>query len=85
MERGLAAEGPGVVLARRAVDEVSAMLTLTLTLALALALALTLTLTLTLNLTEVQAAHAAYVAALRALFDAHKADFGYGDRQLVVG
>ena len=34
---------------------------------------------------EVQAAHAAYVAALRALFDAHKADFGYGDRQLVVG
>ena len=25
MERGLAAEGPGVVLARRAVDEVSAM------------------------------------------------------------
>jgi len=34
---------------------------------------------------EVQAAHAAYVAALRALFDAHKADFGYADRQLVVG
>ena len=38
-----------------------------------------------LTLTEVQAAHAAYVAALRALFDAHKTDFGYGDRQLVVG
>ena len=34
---------------------------------------------------EVQAAHAAYIAALRELFDAHKAAFGYGDRQLVVG
>ena len=55
------------------------VLTLTLT------LTPTLTLTLTLTLTQVQAAHAAYVTALRALFDAHKADFGYGDRQLVVG
>ena len=47
MERGLAAEGPGVVLARRAVDEVSAMLTLNLTLALTLTLTLTLTPTVT--------------------------------------
>ena len=34
---------------------------------------------------EVQAAHAAYIEALRKLFDDHKAEFGYGDRQLVVG
>lgn len=33
---------------------------------------------------EVTAAHAAYVAALRELFDAHKARFGYADRQLDV-
>ena len=58
---------------------------LTLTLARTPTLTPTLTLTLTLSLTQVQAAHAAYVTALRALFDAHKADFGYGDRQLVVG
>jgi len=51
LERGLAAEGPGVVLARRAVDEVSAMLTLTLTLALTLTLTLTVTVTVTLTLT----------------------------------
>ena len=34
---------------------------------------------------EVQAAHAAYVGALKKLFDAHKAEFGFGDRELVVG
>jgi len=34
---------------------------------------------------EVQAAHTAYVGALKKLFDAHKAEFGFGDRELVVG
>ena len=33
---------------------------------------------------EVRAAHGAYVAALRLLFDAHKGALGYGDRELVV-
>ena len=33
---------------------------------------------------EVAAAHRAYVAALRALFDAHKARFGYADRELKI-
>ena len=33
---------------------------------------------------EVVCAHAAYVAALRALFDEHKAEFGFGARQLSV-
>lgn len=33
---------------------------------------------------EIVAAHGAYVTALRRLFDEHKAEFGYGDRQLEV-
>jgi hypothetical protein len=33
---------------------------------------------------EVAAAHAMYIAALRQLFDAHKAGLGYADRELVV-
>ena len=33
---------------------------------------------------EVKAAHDAYIVALRKLFDAHKASFGFGDRELVV-
>ena len=33
---------------------------------------------------EVQAAHAAYVVALKALFDTHKAALGYGERELVI-
>ena len=33
---------------------------------------------------EVQAAHTAYIAALKTLFDEHKAGLGYGDRELLV-
>ena len=33
---------------------------------------------------EVGAAHAAYIARLRELFDAHKGALGYGDRELIV-
>jgi hypothetical protein len=33
---------------------------------------------------EVQVAHAAYVAALRKLFNDHKSELGYGDRELIL-
>ena len=33
---------------------------------------------------EVQVAHTAYIAALKTLFDEHKAGLGYGDRELLV-
>lgn len=33
---------------------------------------------------EVVAAHAEYVERLRSLFDVHKNDFGYGNRELIV-
>lgn len=33
---------------------------------------------------EVMAAHAEYIERLRSLFDEHKNDFGYGNRELIV-